>query len=126
MLNMKIETHNTRAKELTRAIAEYHAKLAEELEKGDFLKAEEVRAYAEAKGVKTVWLWADDQFSTVYSGEFFDFSGDKKPLESRGTHDGRVLKEQLRKMADLHKESTCVPWGDRDVRLREILVVTFP
>ena len=125
MLNAKVDTHNIRVKELERSIAEQQAKLAEVLQKGDVLKAEEVKAFADAKGVKTVWLWEDEHYTKVYAGEFFVFS-DGYPLESRGTHNGRAMKKELQTMATLRTETTVVPWGDHDARLLEILVVTFP
>jgi len=123
---MKVDTHNTREVELEHTIAEYQAKLSKELEKGDLLKAEEVKAFAEAKGVKTVWLWEDEHYAMVHSGQFFDFSGEKKPLESRGTYNGRAMKNHLQTMATLRTETTLVDWGDLETRLLEILVVTFP
>ena len=127
MLNMKaVDAHNTRVKELERAIAEQQAKLAKEREKGDILKAEEVKAFAEARGVKTVWLWGDEHYSKAYAGDFFDFAGEKKPLEASGTYNGLAMKNHLQTMATLRAETTLIPWGDRDTRLLEILVVTFP
>jgi len=125
MLNTKVDTHNIRTKELERAIAEFQAKLAEELQKGDALKAEEIKAYADINGVKQVWLWEDEHYAKVYVGEFFDFSGGH-PLESRGTYNGRAMKKELQAMATLRTETKIVPWGDHDAKLLEILVVTFP
>lgn len=126
MLNAKVDAHNIRVKELERSIAELQAKLADELrENGDVLKAEEVKAFADAKGVKTVWLWEDEHYSKVYAGEFFVFS-DGCPLKSRGTHNGRPMKKELQNMAKLRTETKIVPWGDHDAKLLEILVVTFP
>lgn len=126
MLNDKVIAHNIRIEELERTRAELQAKLAAELEKGDVLKAEEVKAYAEAMGVKTVWLWEDEHYCKVYAGDFFDFAGAKKPLNSAGTYNGRAMKKELQNMAELRTETTLKPWGDYESRIFEILVVTFP